>query len=90
MCPVSIARSPSSSAEWVASQTNRSTPSTSAATSGVGRVSAGAPETDPSAGTKRFHKGKWYYFCSMACRIKFLARPEEYIAKAATAGAPGS
>ena len=34
---------------------------------GVGHVPAGAPETNPAAGTKRFYDGKWYYFCSMAC-----------------------
>ena len=34
----------------------------------VGNVPAGAPETDPAAGTKCFYQGKWYYFCSMACR----------------------
>lgn len=48
---------------------------------GVGYVSAGAPETDPSAGTKRFYKGTWYYFDSMACRIKFVADPETYLAQ---------
>lgn len=48
----------------------------------VGHVSAGAPETDPTAGTKRFYAGKWYYFCSMACRQKFVATPDEYIQKA--------
>ena len=50
--------------------------------SAVGHVPAGAPETDPSAGTKRFYKGKWYYFDSMACRIRFVADPETYIANA--------
>ena len=44
-------------------------------------MSAGAPETDPSAGTKRFYKGTWYYFDSMACRIKFVADPETYLAQ---------
>ena len=46
------------------------------------RVFAGAPQTDPSYGTKRFHDGKWYYFCGMACRQKFMASPEQYLAKA--------
>lgn len=48
----------------------------------VGTVMAGAPEADPTKGTKRFHEGKWYYFCSLACRQKFMAGPEEFIAKA--------
>ena len=45
----------------------------------VGRVLAGAPETDPSAGTKWFYDGKWYYFCSMACRQRFMATPDEFV-----------
>ena len=49
----------------------------------VGHIPAGAPEVDPALGTKRFYKGKWFYFCSMACRQKFVALPDEYIAKAA-------
>lgn len=49
----------------------------------VGNIPAGAPETDPAVGTKRFYNGKWYYFCSMACRQKFVATPDEYVAKAA-------
>jgi hypothetical protein len=48
----------------------------------VGHIAAGAPETDPTLGTRRFYNGKWYYFCSMACRQKFLATPDEYIAAA--------
>ena len=48
----------------------------------AGHIPAGAPETNPAAGTKRFHDGKWYYFCSMACRQKFVATPDEWIAKA--------
>jgi YHS domain-containing protein len=52
----------------------------------VGHVSAGAGETDPQAGTKRFHGGKWFYFCSMACRHRFVATPDEYIAKQSTIG----
>ena len=47
----------------------------------VGHVPAGAPETDPAAGTKRFYQGKWYYFCSLACRHRFVATPDEYIAR---------
>jgi YHS domain-containing protein len=58
----------------------------SAVNTGVGRVSSGAPETDPAAGTKRFYQGQWYYFCSMACRHRFVATPDAYIARADTAG----
>jgi hypothetical protein len=46
----------------------------------VTTVPGGAPETDPSLGTKRFYNGKWYYFCSLACRQKFVAAPGDYIA----------
>lgn len=45
----------------------------------VGRVSAGAPDMASSAGSKHFYDGKWYYFCSLACRQKFIARPDEYV-----------
>lgn len=48
----------------------------------VGHVTGGAGETDPAAGTKRFHGGKWYYFCSLACRHRFVATPDEYLAQA--------
>ncbi len=44
-----------------------------------GQVFAGAKETDPQYGTKRFYGGKWYYFCSLGCRQKFIAHPDEYI-----------
>ena len=40
-------------------------------TLGVG----GAPVTNPSFGTKRLHQGKWYYFCSMGCRQRFIGNP---------------
>ena len=50
--------------------------------SGVGTIPAGAPETDPAAGTKSFYNGEWCYFCSMACRLRFLATPDEVIEKA--------
>ena len=49
----------------------------------VGTVMAGAPKTDPTAGTKRFHDGKWYYFCSMACRQRFISNPDMYLAETA-------
>ncbi|HMO55129.1 MAG TPA: YHS domain-containing protein [Tepidiformaceae bacterium] len=47
----------------------------------TGRVAGGAPETDPAAGTKRFYNGRWYYFCSLACRHRFVATPDEFIVK---------
>lgn len=47
----------------------------------VGQVASGAPETDPTAGTKRYHEGAWYYFHSMECRMKFIAAPDQYIDK---------
>lgn len=40
---------------------------------------AGAPVSDPSYGTKHFHDGNWYYFCSMACRQRFIANPGRYL-----------
>lgn len=43
------------------------------------RSVAGAPLTDPSFGTKGFYDGKWYYFCSMACRQRFIANPKRYL-----------
>jgi len=48
----------------------------------VGNIPAGAPETDPTKGTKSFYNSEWYYFCSMACRLQFLATPDEVIEKA--------
>ena len=45
----------------------------------VGNIPAGAPETDPDQGTKSFYNGSWYYFCSMACRLKFIATPDEFL-----------
>lgn len=42
-------------------------------------AASGAPLTDPSYGTKRFHDGNWYYFCSMACRQRFIANPARYL-----------
>ncbi|HKT72244.1 MAG TPA: hypothetical protein VJQ47_05095 [Steroidobacteraceae bacterium] len=40
---------------------------------------SGAPVTDPSFGTKRFHEGQWHYFCSMSCRQRFIANPARYL-----------
>lgn len=46
---------------------------------GNSKVMGGAVETNPDYGTKRFHDGKWYYFCSLACRQKFISGPELYV-----------
>lgn len=43
------------------------------------RAVSGAPLTDPSFGTKSFYDDKWYYFCSMACRQRFIASPARYL-----------
>jgi YHS domain-containing protein len=45
----------------------------------VGHTPAGAPVVDPEFGTRRFHNGKWYSFCSLDCRSKFMANPEQYV-----------
>ena len=53
-----------------------------AARSQTGQTLHGGSEVDPTKGTRRFHNGKWYYLCSMDCRLKFIAKPEEYIEQA--------
>ena len=50
-----------------------------AARSTTGRTLHGAAEVDPQQGTRRFHNGKWYYFCGLECRAKFVASPESYL-----------
>jgi len=52
---------------------------TAAVNAQVGRIQAGAPEIDPEKGTKSFHDGKWYYFCSMPCRNRFSAAPQDFL-----------
>jgi YHS domain-containing protein len=47
----------------------------------VSAIDAGAPEIDPTKGTKRFHDGQWYYFHDLACRMKFVSSPEQYLSK---------
>ncbi len=47
----------------------------------TGQTIHGAQEVDPTQGTRRFHDGKWYYFCSLDCRSQFLANPSAYINK---------
>jgi YHS domain-containing protein len=53
-----------------------------AARAEVGRTAHGAPEVDPEKGTRRFHDGKWYTFCSVDCRSKFMANPNQFIGAA--------
>jgi YHS domain-containing protein len=43
----------------------------------------GASEIDPAQGTRTFHEGRWYYFCGLECRSKFLANPDQYVETAA-------
>ena len=40
-------------------------------------------DNDPTRGTKRYHAGRWYYFCSLACRQKFISSPELYVGQEA-------
>jgi YHS domain-containing protein len=50
-----------------------------AARAKTGETVHGAREVDPTKGTRQFHSGKWYYFDSLECRSKFMARPESYL-----------
>jgi YHS domain-containing protein len=45
----------------------------------TGRTMSGAKEIDPTAGTKRFWDGQWYYFDTLACRAKFESSPNSYL-----------
>jgi YHS domain-containing protein len=44
-----------------------------------GMTTHGANEVDPTQGTRSFHEGKWYYFCSLECRSAFIANPASYL-----------
>jgi len=44
----------------------------------TGRSPFGAAEVDPQQGTRSFINGKWYSFCSLDCRTKFMADPSKY------------
>ena len=33
--------------------------------------------------TKRIHEDRWYYFCGLMCRAKFVAGPQAYVASPA-------
>ncbi|MDA0365392.1 MAG: hypothetical protein O3B31_12475 [Chloroflexi bacterium] len=52
---------------------------TDAVNATVGNTTSGAPETDPSKGTKRFHEGQWFYFHNLDCRMKFVSEPGRYL-----------
>ena len=54
---------------------------TDAVNATAGQTASGATQTDPTKGTKRFHDGRWFYFDSLACRVKFMANPDEYVGK---------
>ncbi len=45
----------------------------------TGQTMYGANEVDPTAGTRSFFNGEWYYFCTLQCRTRFLATPNTYI-----------
>ena len=45
----------------------------------TGQTMHGATEVDPQQGTRIFHDGKWFYFCGLDCRTKFLATPNTYL-----------
>lgn len=45
----------------------------------TGQTMHGASEVDPQMGTRIFHDGAWYYFCSLGCRTKFLGSPNTYL-----------
>ena len=50
----------------------------------TGQTKFGAAEVDPQKGTRQFHNGRWYYFCGLECRTKFMATPHTFIEKAGT------
>ena len=50
----------------------------------TGRTAHGAQEVDPQKGTRGFHDGKWYYFCGLECRSKFLTAPNTYLEQTGT------
>ncbi len=48
----------------------------------TGQTLHGATEVDPQQGTRIFHDGRWYYFCGLECRSKFMASPATYLEQA--------
>ena len=45
----------------------------------TGQTMHGAPEVNPQKGTRMFHAGRWYYYCGLECRSKFMATPDAYL-----------
>ena len=43
-----------------------------------GRLPGGARERPSGAGVKRFYGGRWRYFCSVQCRLVFMATPDDF------------
>lgn len=52
---------------------------------GKSLADGGVPVTDPRFGTKHMHQKQWYYFCSMACRQRFIGNPARYLTPSAEA-----
>lgn len=50
----------------------------------TGHVPGGAPERATGIGAKRFYRGRWYYFCSLECRLQFMATPDQFIEAASS------
>jgi len=47
----------------------------------TGMTPGGAKEVDPTAGTRQFHDGTWYYFDTIECRNKFTRDPDSFLAQ---------
>lgn len=45
---------------------------------GGGRSTQGAAVVTQEVGTRRFYNDRWYYFCSIDCRLLFIDNPEKY------------
>lgn len=46
---------------------------------GGSQTGGGMAVVNPQQGTRQLHEGRWYYFCGIECRTKFMGTPEEYI-----------
>ena len=44
-----------------------------------GRLPGGARERPSGAGVKRYLGGRWHYFCSIRCRLAFMATSDAYL-----------
>jgi YHS domain-containing protein len=60
----------------------RSAVDEAAARAQTGQTAHGAKEVDPKKGTRQFHNGTWYYFDTLECRSKFMARPDAFLKQA--------